>query len=135
MVKHFEAKLLGSSDTAHRQTIQFLNSVVQQTAEQLLREPRFQLELEQGPFRAGDRILALGDSITDDACSWAEMLRAVLDFTSADVEVINAGISGNSILPRLLRGLTCSSRRGQHGSSKCSVQTTFAGTESMCRFG
>jgi lysophospholipase L1-like esterase len=44
------------------------------------------------PFADGERILALGDSITDDAQSWAEILRHLLE--GCDVEVVNAGVSG-----------------------------------------
>jgi lysophospholipase L1-like esterase len=43
------------------------------------------------PSTAAGRVLALGDSHTDDLASWAEILDAVLD-----VEVVNAGLSGDT---------------------------------------
>jgi len=44
--------------------------------------------------------VALGDSITDDAQSWAELLRHCLD---PDVTVVNAGISGDTTVDALAR--------------------------------
>ncbi|MGC0368117.1 SGNH/GDSL hydrolase family protein [Microbacterium sp. SLBN-111] len=57
------------------------------------------------PFAAGDRILALGDSITDDSLSWAFHLQAYLDrHRPADgIRVINAGITGNTTQEALAR--------------------------------
>jgi lysophospholipase L1-like esterase len=43
------------------------------------------------PARVAGPLLALGDSHTDDLASWAEILDAVLD-----VEVVNAGLSGDT---------------------------------------
>jgi acyl-CoA thioesterase I len=43
------------------------------------------------------RILALGDSITDDLLSWAEILRA------AGLDVVNAGVSGDTTADALRR--------------------------------
>jgi lysophospholipase L1-like esterase len=43
------------------------------------------------PVRVAGPVLAVGDSHTDDMASWAEILDAVLD-----VEVINAGLSGDT---------------------------------------
>ncbi len=40
---------------------------------------------------AGDRVIALGDSQTDDLGSWAEILRHVLG-----TDVVNAGVSGDT---------------------------------------
>jgi acyl-CoA thioesterase I len=44
------------------------------------------------PFAPGSTILALGDSITDDLGSWAEILRHALP----DVTIVNAGLSGDT---------------------------------------
>lgn len=50
------------------------------------------------PFVAGDRVLVLGDSITDDLLSWAAQLRVYVRTHLPDlgIEVINAGITGNT---------------------------------------
>jgi acyl-CoA thioesterase I len=51
------------------------------------------------PFRPGSTILALGDSITDDLRSWAEILRRAMP----DVTVVNAGLSGDATTHAIAR--------------------------------
>ncbi|MDR6200446.1 acyl-CoA thioesterase-1 [Microbacterium sp. SORGH_AS428] len=65
-------------------------------------EPGFAAHL---PFRPGERILALGDSITDDSLSWASHLQSYLDTHRPhdDIEVVNAGITGNTTQEAIAR--------------------------------
>lgn len=67
-------------------------------AEQLLADAEFAERVSRLPFRRGDRILAVGDSITDDLQSWAEILRHVLAVTRPedDLTVVNAGLSAHT---------------------------------------
>jgi lysophospholipase L1-like esterase len=51
------------------------------------------------PFARGSTILALGDSITDDLGSWAEILRHALPH----VEILNAGLSGDTTTGAIAR--------------------------------
>jgi lysophospholipase L1-like esterase len=51
------------------------------------------------PFAPGSTILALGDSITDDLGSWAEILRHALP----EVTVVNAGLSGDTTTDAIAR--------------------------------
>jgi lysophospholipase L1-like esterase len=51
------------------------------------------------PFAPGSTILALGDSITDDLGSWAEILRHALP----DVAIFNAGLSGDTTTGAIVR--------------------------------
>jgi lysophospholipase L1-like esterase len=51
------------------------------------------------PFAPGSTILALGDSITDDLGSWAEILRRALP----EVTVVNAGLSGDTTTGAIAR--------------------------------
>lgn len=57
------------------------------------------------PFRPGERILALGDSITDDSLSWASHLQCYLDAHRPhdDIQVVNAGITGNTTQEAIAR--------------------------------
>lgn len=55
------------------------------------------------PFRPGERVVVLGDSITDDACSWAEQLRVLLELADAGVEVVNVGVTGATTHDHLAR--------------------------------
>jgi acyl-CoA thioesterase I len=55
--------------------------------------------LDGSPFASGSRVLALGDSITDDLGSWAEILRRALP----DVTMVNAGLSGDTTTGAIAR--------------------------------
>jgi lysophospholipase L1-like esterase len=52
------------------------------------------------PVPAGGTVVALGDSITDDLLSWAELLRRR---AGAGVTVVNAGVSGDTTADALRR--------------------------------
>ena len=56
-------------------------------------------------LRDGMTILAVGDSITDDLQSWAEVLRRALDLVrpGAGIEVVNAGLSGDTTAAAISR--------------------------------
>jgi acyl-CoA thioesterase I len=51
------------------------------------------------PFAPGSTIVALGDSITDDLGSWAEILRHALP----EVTIVNAGLSGDTTTGAIAR--------------------------------
>jgi acyl-CoA thioesterase-1 len=57
------------------------------------------LALDASPFAPGSTVLALGDSITDDLGSWAEILRRALP----DVTIANAGLSGDTTTGAIAR--------------------------------
>jgi lysophospholipase L1-like esterase len=67
-------------------------------AADLLADAEFAGRVERLPFRRGARILAVGDSITDDLQSWAEILRHVLAIARPDddLTVVNAGLSAHT---------------------------------------
>ena len=50
------------------------------------------------PVRVTDGVLAIGDSLTDDLASWAEILRALVR-----APVVNAGLSGDTTTAALAR--------------------------------
>lgn len=56
----------------------------------------------------GARLLAVGDSITDDIGSWAEMIAAALVAMRprADVAVVNAGLSGDTTADVIARNVS-----------------------------
>ncbi len=52
----------------------------------------------------GGTVVALGDSITDDLQSWAELLRGCLErVRPGEVTVVNAGVSGDTTADALAR--------------------------------
>lgn len=67
-------------------------------AAELLADAEFAGRVARLPFQPGARILAVGDSITDDLQSWAEILRHVLAIVVGDagLTVINAGLSAHT---------------------------------------
>jgi len=68
------------------------------TAAELLQDAAFAQRVSALPFAPGQTVVALGDSITDDLQSWAEILRCLLDLGRPDdgIHVINAGFSGDT---------------------------------------
>ncbi len=82
-----------------------LKTSVHKAAEQLLKNPDFAARVDALPFKAGSVVVGLGDSITDDSCSWLELLRVLLQIRRNDdhIEVVNAGISGDTTVHILSR--------------------------------
>jgi acyl-CoA thioesterase I len=62
-------------------------------------EARDAAPVVSSPFAPGSTVLALGDSITDDLGSWAEILRRALP----DVAIVNAGLSGDTTTGAIAR--------------------------------
>ncbi|MFW8745390.1 SGNH/GDSL hydrolase family protein, partial [Mesorhizobium japonicum] len=67
-------------------------------ADALLAEHAVREQLGRLPLSHGDTIVAFGDSITDDALSWANQLALVLERgrPDLDVRVVNAGYTGDT---------------------------------------
>ena len=67
-------------------------------AAELLEREEVRGWLDASPLCRGDVIVALGDSITDDYQSWAEILRRLLQIRRADddIQVVNQGVSGDT---------------------------------------
>lgn len=63
------------------------------------------------PFR---RVLLVGDSITADRQSWAELLALALDAVGACVDVVNAGLSGDTTAGALARSRLLRATRPDH---------------------
>lgn len=65
-------------------------------AERLLDDAGFAAKIDALPFRPGQTVLAVGDSITDDSQSWTEILRGLLDRRKPGITVINGGLSAHT---------------------------------------
>jgi acyl-CoA thioesterase-1 len=76
-------------------------------ARELIAEPAFAALVDRLPFRAGDVVVGLGDSITDDDQSWLEIVRALLQSRRAEdrIRVVNAGVSGDTTAQMIARFL------------------------------
>ncbi|RZS44729.1 acyl-CoA thioesterase-1 [Herbihabitans rhizosphaerae] len=69
-----------------------------EAAEELLADPEFAEAVARLPFEPDQTVLAVGDSITDDLQSWAEILRHVLAKARPDDEItiVNGGLSAHT---------------------------------------
>ncbi|MBA3019514.1 alpha/beta hydrolase fold domain-containing protein [Propionicimonas sp.] len=101
--RQLSASLIGCDQQAFRRVELDLSNAVRKAAEELLRDPEFRQALEAIPLEATDRIVALGDSITDDSCSWAEQLKVVLAIAKPGVTLINQGVTGATTVGQLAR--------------------------------
>lgn len=82
-------------------------------ARELLADADFAALVDRLPFAPGATVAGLGDSITDDLQSWFEILRHLLDLRRPDdkVQLINAGISGETTMQMLARFFALADRR------------------------
>lgn len=92
--RRLAAAVAGCDEGTYRRLVAELDREVRASAAAILDSPELSSRIAALPFRPGERVVALGDSITDDACSWAEQLRVVLELVGADVEVVNLGVTG-----------------------------------------
>jgi len=67
-------------------------------AEALLEDEAFGAMVERLPFRAGETVLGIGASGTDDLQSWLEILRHLLELRRGDegIRVVNQAVSGQT---------------------------------------
>lgn len=65
---------------------------------ELLEEPEFAGRVDRLPFRTGQTVVGVGDSITDDLQSWLEIVRYLLqERRSGDgIRVVNRGLSAHT---------------------------------------
>ncbi len=74
-----------------------LRRAVVTAADELLRDIRFERAARMLPFKSGETILAVGDSITSDALSWAEILAQVLArVRPQSYRFVNAAVSADT---------------------------------------
>lgn len=84
---------------------QSFGNAARDAASELLRDQHTADLVDALPVRAGQRILAVGDSTTDDLQSWAEILRHLLQIRRSEdaITVINAGLSAHTSAMMLRR--------------------------------
>lgn len=101
------AALFGLDVEAYRAIRSQYASRARCAAEDLLADPAFSAQVNRLPFRPGEVVVGLGDSITDDDQSWLEILRNLLDLmrSGEQVRVVNAGVSGDTTAQMIARFL------------------------------
>lgn len=107
------AAIAGVATPEFRALRQSLIDVRLRTADELLAQPAIMSALEWVPFRSGDVVVAIGDSITDDLLSWAHLLEVLLSKGRPDLDVrfVNAGYTGDTTQEAISRFDTVARRR------------------------
>jgi acyl-CoA thioesterase I len=92
------AAMFGLKLDAYREIINKYAKCAQQAAQELLSDPVFASRVDRLPFKPGQTVIGLGDSITDDLESWLEILRNLLELRRGkdNIKVLNAGVSADS---------------------------------------
>jgi len=84
-------------------------------AGEMLRDPRYREALRALPFRAEDRVVAVGDSITSDRLGWFALLSASVALAGLPrATMINLGVSGNTTADVIERFDVLESARPSH---------------------
>jgi len=88
----------------YRDVIDSYKNNAKGAADLLLKNSDFAEQVKNIPFRQGETIVALGDSITDDYQSWFEILTNIVHMAiSPDIKFVNAGISGDTTSQMITR--------------------------------
>jgi lysophospholipase L1-like esterase len=90
------AAIFGMTTEAYEAARAQFTARAQSAAAELLDDPAFAARVDALPFKDGQTVLAVGDSVTDDLQSWAEILRHLLGQRKPDVHLINGGLSAHT---------------------------------------
>ena len=87
------ASLLGLDFPTYRRLRDEHDAAARQAASGLLTDPEFAGMVARLPFNAGQTVVTVGDSITDDLRGWVEVFRHVLDLRGDAPKIVNMGRS------------------------------------------
>lgn len=87
------ATLLGLDFDTYQRLREEHDAAARQSATGLLTDPEFAARVGRLPFNAGQTVVAIGDSITDDLQGWLEVLRHILDIRGDAPTIVNLGRS------------------------------------------
>jgi len=99
------AALFGLDEAAYRDTKNRFDENARGAAGELLEVDGLAGRVDRLPFRSGDVVLGMGDSITDDLQSWMEILRHMLDLRRPrdGIRILNQGVSAQTTAMALRR--------------------------------
>ncbi|MCA1718935.1 MAG: GDSL-type esterase/lipase family protein [Actinobacteria bacterium] len=92
------ARLFGLDLEGYREVKGRFDANAREAAQELLEAPALAERVDRLPFRAGDMVVGIGDSLTDDLQSWLEILRHLLELRRPQdgVRIVNAGLSAHT---------------------------------------
>jgi acyl-CoA thioesterase-1 len=104
------ARLFGLGTEEYRGIRERYDANARAAALELLEEPGFAGRVDRLPFGAGETLVGVGDSITDDLQSWLEILRHLLEERRPRdaISVVNGGLSAHTtamVLRRFVPGV------------------------------
>jgi acyl-CoA thioesterase I len=122
------ARLCGAPAAEYRQHVQALSEQARRAACELARRADVRRAIRAPALPAGEPVLAVGDSHTDDLASWAEILRHLLSGLrgSDGITVVNAGVSGDTTTALLTGAATL---------PRCALAVVLIGTNDARRHG
>jgi acyl-CoA thioesterase I len=90
--------IFGLTEEQYADLVSRFDAHARLAAEDLLGDGKFAEGIAALPFRDGQTVLAVGDSITDDLISWADILRHALDLhrPGHGVRSVNGGLSAHT---------------------------------------
>jgi lysophospholipase L1-like esterase len=90
--------IFGLSPEGYAEVTARFDANARSAAQRLLADDRFAARVGALPFGTGQSVLAIGDSVTDDLQSWAEVLRHLLDLRRPGhgMQVVNGGLSAHT---------------------------------------
>ncbi|MFI5845049.1 SGNH/GDSL hydrolase family protein [Catenuloplanes sp. NPDC051500] len=98
------AQMLAGAPETVRSLLDSLRAQTRATAARMLTDERYRHAVATLPFRAGDRIVAVGDSITADRLGWFDLLAASVELAGApQAGLVNLSVSGNTTADALER--------------------------------
>ncbi|MFD0710894.1 SGNH/GDSL hydrolase family protein [Paenibacillus sp. GCM10027626] len=99
------AAIYGMDADTYRSIKRQLTQQAQDAALGMLEDPAFAGKVDRLPFQAGQTVVAIGESTTDDLLSWFELLRQLVGLRrpKAGIQFMNEGISGNTTAQLLRR--------------------------------
>ncbi|MCP4176423.1 MAG: hypothetical protein GY756_01545 [bacterium] len=104
MSEQAAADIYGLTLVEYKEIKNTFKSNAKETAALLLKDDDFSKLVKKLPFRKGETIVGLGDSITDDYQSWFEILTNIVHTAiSPDIKIVNAGISGDTTSQMITR--------------------------------
>lgn len=98
------ASMTTSSPDFVRETVAAMAAAVRSDASTLMADAAYRAAVETLPLGDGDRLVAIGDSVTADRLGWFELLKASLEVGGpVGVEIVNLGLSGDTTADALER--------------------------------
>lgn len=92
------ARLFGLDLEEYREIRDRFDPNARDAALELLEDASFAERVDRLPFREGDTVVGVGDSITDDLQSWLEIVRHMLELRRPEdgIRIVNAGLSAHT---------------------------------------